>query len=104
MNPDAVGKPTLRDRDDGSANDSHNQEAGAVACQWSEFGNSKRENAREHDGIEKTDQDYAVHRKVSAGKHRNCNEGSCADRREGGAHDRGSGSRFRRDCSRIPST
>jgi len=62
MDSNLVRDPSLRQRNDRSANDGHNHDAGAIARKRSEFRYTQRENTREHDGVEETNQDNAPHR------------------------------------------
>jgi hypothetical protein len=41
MNANAIGNPTLRDRDDGSANDRHDHDSGTIARKRPKFGHAQ---------------------------------------------------------------
>ena len=52
VNADLVGNSALRKRDQGSANDRHDHDSGAISRQRAKFRYTQSEDAGEHDGIE----------------------------------------------------
>src|SRR5579863_1448439 len=80
MNTDAVRNCSLRHGNKRSAHDRHNHDPGTVPGERTKLRHAQRENAREHDRIEKSNQDDAVHRRVSRGQHRDRDQGGGADR------------------------
>lgn len=83
MNADLIGDPALSNRDNCTADDRHDHYARSISREGTEFCDAKRKNAGEHDRIEETDEDDAVHRKVPIRQHGNCNESCSADRADG---------------------
>src|SRR6266496_6669121 len=85
MYPDAVCDCSLRDWQDGSANDGHDHDSGTVAGERTEFRNTEGEDAGEHDGVEETYGENAPHCHVTGRKHGDRHEGSstgCADAKQ----------------------
>src|SRR5580698_10745407 len=74
VNSDVIRNPSLRNRDECSANNRHDHDSRAVARERPEFGHAQREDAREHNGIEKAYEDDAVHGEVPGRQHRSCDQ------------------------------
>ncbi len=69
MDPDLVSDRSLRLRNDRPAHDRHNHHSRAIPGQRTQFRNSQSEDAGEHDGIEKSHEDDALHGDVSVAEH-----------------------------------
>ena len=80
MDADVVGDKPLGNRDEGAADNGHDQDAGAVAGQRSELRHPQREDAGEHDGVEEPDQDDAPHGQLARAEHRDRNQYTGRDR------------------------
>src|SRR5215469_15778393 len=80
MNADAIGDPTLRNRNNCAANDGHNQDSRTITSEGPKFGNTQRENAWKHNGVEESDQNDAVHGDMAIGQHRHGDQSSSAYR------------------------
>lgn len=80
MDPEMIGQHALDDRNDRAADNSHDQQAGAVAGQRTEFRNPQGENAGEHDRVKESDQDDAPHGDVAEREHGGADQQSGDDR------------------------
>ena len=69
MDADPIGNRTLRHRNDSAANNRHDHDAGTITRKRPQFSHAQSEDAREHDRIEETDQEDAVHRRLARGQH-----------------------------------
>src|ERR1022692_2030114 len=80
MDADPIGNCALRYREERSADNGHDHDSGTVTGKRAKFCYTKRENAREHDGIKEADGDDGPHGRMARGQHRNGDEGSGTDR------------------------
>ena len=78
VNSDPIGYRPLRQRNKGSTNDRHDHDSGTVPRQRAQFRYPQSEDAREHDGVKKSDQNNAPHGEMSRADHRNGHEGGSA--------------------------
>src|SRR4029077_5567785 len=83
MNADVIGDPSLGNGNDRSSNNRHDHDAGPIAGQGPEFRHAQRKDAGEHDGVEESDQNDAVHREVPGSEHRDRHEAAGAYRADG---------------------
>ena len=81
VNANSIGDCALRNRDDGSSNDGGDKQASALSGECSETVDCKRENAREHNGVEQSYEKDAEHCHMSGGQHGDQNQGR-SDARE----------------------
>ena len=75
----AIGNCALRYGDERSAYNSHDHDSGTVPGEGAKFSDSQCEDAREHNGIEKTDEDDAPHGEVAGSQHGNGDKSSSTD-------------------------
>src|SRR6202451_877308 len=71
MDSDVIRNLALNFGHNGTTYDGHDHDSGTVAGERSKFGHAQSEDAGEHDGVEKSDKDDAVHGEMSCGQHRN---------------------------------
>ena len=77
MNANPVGEPSLRQRYDRPSHDRHDQDSGTIAGKRAKLRHSQRENAGEHDRVEKSHQDDAPHGYVAAAHHGGRDQYAC---------------------------
>ena len=79
LESDTVGEDSNGERNRGTANDRHDEQAGTVARERAEFRDAQSEDAGEHYRVEQADQDDAPHGKMAVTQHREADKRARAD-------------------------